>query len=235
MIEQGIVKAIHRAQARDDEKGIEQAKGLLSHYVALKGDGFQDPPVELTETQPKRETFSEAEKKALKREGLVVYPLVGLSIQDQKNAGQQFWYIIDAGEKFLTMSSRATEVAFNPDPKKFYLPGSNNKTLDQQIAMIQEYSDDLQKRLKLQSAEAIMGEAPDYVELIFTHFDATNKRERLFGQKYGFNYARTKTPTVGSFVADVGDFIVDSGPCVCDLRRGNGNDDVFAVPLVVPK
>lgn len=77
-----------------------------------------------------------------------------------------------------------------------------------------------------------MGEAPDYVELAFAHLDATG--ERLFGKKYDYNYARTKTPTVDSYVAHVSYFGSVDGLRVDYWYRDDGYGDVFASPLVVP-
>jgi len=77
-----------------------------------------------------------------------------------------------------------------------------------------------------------MGEAPDYSELAFAHERVTGVR--LFGRDYNFDYARTKTPTSGSYVALVGDFD-DNGLDVYRLHRGHGYDGVWAVPLVVPE
>ena len=85
---------------------------------------------------------------------------------------------------------------------------------------------------KVKGVEAIVGEAPDYVELVFAHLDATGVR--LFGKDYDYRYTRTKTPTVGSRVADVGRFNADYGLHVDNLRRGSGNSHVWVSPLVVP-
>ncbi len=82
--------------------------------------------------------------------------------------------------------------------------------------------------------EAIIGEASDYAELAFAHLDATDGKGYLFGEKYGYNYARTKTP-VGSGVAHVGDFGDVRGLGVGHWHPDNRLGRVFAVPLVVPK
>ena len=123
----------------------------------------------------------------------------------------------------------ASEVAIKPDA--LFIPKSNNKTLRQQEGMVAKFSTDLSKKVK--GVEAIIGEAPDYVELAFAHLDATG--DRLFGEKYDYNYARTKTPTVGSSVALVGHFNAVDGLVVNHWHRGLGSSDVFASPLVVPK
>ena len=134
---------------------------------------------------------------------------------------------------FEAFSSRRSEVAIPRDPKKLFLPNSNNKTLVQQEAMVVEFSQELGR--KVTGVQTVIGEAPDYVELAFAHLDKTRdegKKDYLFGENYNYNYARTKTPTVDSLVADVG--FCAGGLDVGSCHREYGHDDVFAAPLVVP-
>lgn len=178
--------------------------------------------------------FSKEALEFLKKKDLLHYPLNGQSLKAQKLAGRPFWYIVDAGEKFLTLPSMFSQVAINPSPDKFFLPRSNNLTLLQQQEMIDEYSYKLQKEFGSKEIKAVMGDAPDYTSLAFLHLDATKGKERLFGVKYGYEYARTKTPTGGSGVAGVGHFHAVLGLFVSDWFAGHGNVDVLAAPLVVP-
>lgn len=234
MIERGITEALHKAQKTGDKKAEAQALALASTLKAFKMDGFRDVPLPTPEQRVRR-AFTEEEKKALAKEGITaVYPLTGETIADQREKGRKFWYIAESDNNSLVaVHSLRGDVAIDPRPNKFFLPKSNNLTLDQQMEMVAEFSHKLQRRLKTDSVEAIMGQAPDYTELAFSHLDATS--ERLFGEKYDYNYARTQTPTVGSSVARVGDFSVGDGLGVSSWRRGGGSGRVFAVPLVVPK
>lgn len=235
MIERHVLEAVHIAQTSGDEKALEQARGLLSHVKALKLDGFQDVPLPQTEVSGKIKSFTDEEKKALAKEGLkVIYSLNGETIHDQKLAGRPFWYIAESESGSLQeVHAMFSEIAIDPRPEKFFLPKSNNSTLDQQLEMIAEHSHKLQRKLRTESVVAIMGEAPNYTQLAFAHLDATGVR--LFGKDYGFNYARTITPTVGTRVARVGRFGADRGLRVDRWIRGGGHDRVFASPLVVPK
>ncbi len=234
MIERGITEALHKAQKAGDKKAEAQAIALASVLKAVKLDGFRDVPLPSPESRVRR-PLNDEEKEALSREGLtVVYPLTGETIADQREKVRKFWYIAESdNNSLLAVRSLQGDVAVDPRPNKFFLPKSNNLTLDQQLEMVAEFSHKLQRRLKTDSVEAILGQAPDYTELAFTHLDVTS--ERLFGEKYDYNYARTQTPTVGSSVAIVGDFSADFGLRVNYLRRDDGNDYVFAVPLVVAK
>jgi len=123
-----------------------------------------------------------------------------------------------------------SEVAINP--ALFFLQDSSGKTLQEQEKMVKKFSEELAKKAKIKEVEAVIGEMPDYVELAFTHLDATG--ERLFGAKYGYNYTRTKTPTVESGVADVGNFHAEYGLRVFSWDRGHRHGSIFVAPLVVP-
>lgn len=208
---------------RGNINGADIARLLLSQY----GD-VSLPSPETPVLQP----FTSAEKSALKKDGLIIYPFSLQTIKSQKDAGKPFWYVVNGGPQFETVSSMVGEVAFNLNPDKFYLKGSNYKTLDQQEELNREYERELRERRSLPDhIRSVIGQAPDYTQLAFKHLEETG--ERLFGQKYGYNYARTKTPTSDSRVAYVGGFDAAYGLHVLNLDRGEGRSDVFLVPLVV--
>lgn len=229
MIERGVIEALHRAQAAKDQKAIAQAEALASVLKAVKLDGFQDVPLPRAEVLAELLRFSDEAREVLPKEGYRIYTLTGQSIRSEREAGRKFWSTWHRDyPDFEALMSMHSEVAINPE--QLFIPKSNNKTLDQQLELITKFSKDLGKKVK--GVEAIMGEAPDYVELAFSHLEATG--DRLFGEKYNYNYARTKTP-VGAGVARVGDFRAAYGLCVDHWDRGHGGSSVFASPLVVPK
>lgn len=175
--------------------------------------------------------FTDKQKEALHKIGLTaIYPLSGQSLRSLREGGRKFWtdWHKDSPD-FENLTSRLSEVAINPN--KLFLPKSNNKTLEQQEEMVKKFSEELRGRKRILGIEAVMGEVPDYTELAFLHLDATE--ERLFGEKYNYDYARTKTG-VGSGVALVGRFYADFGLCVDSWRPGSGGGGVWAAPLVVP-
>lgn len=214
---------------------------LFARQIATIREFRGDIPLPSTSVEtPKQESrvrgpISKEILEALVREGLTAaYSLTGESIADQQASGRKFWHIASSENgSLIQVPSITGDVVVDPRPNKFFLPRSNNLTLDQQLERIAEWSYKLQRRIGADAVEAVMGEAPDYSALTFAHFDATG--ERFFGQRYGFNYARTKTPTVGRRVAGVGSFFADLGLLVVDWGRGLGDDDVHAVPLVVAK
>ena len=235
MIERSIIEALHKAQ--EGSKQEVQTKALKAALDAIKADGFQDVPLPTApaakETAPVEiKRFSDEAREALTKEGYVIYALSGQSIRGLRESGRKFWstwHTDSQYEAFETKGSMASEVAVKPDA--LFIPKSNNRTLGQQEDLIAKFSLDLGKKVK--GVEAIMGEAPDYVELAFAYLDATG--ERLFSEKYGYNYTRTKTPTVDSHVADVRNFYAGNGLQVDDWDRDRGYSSVFASPLVVPK
>ncbi len=210
--------------------GADMAKILRGQYgdvplPSIQGTSRELPTLEIVRFAP------EARKK-LTEAGYAIHALTGRSIKTLQDAGKPFWSTWHKDYPELeAMRSRLSEVAVNP--AQLFLPDSNGKTLAEQEEMVKKFSQGLAKKGKIDGVEAVIGEMPDYVELAFTHLEATG--DRLFGQKYGYNYARTKTPTSESYVADVGRFHADGGLRVSYWLRGRGNGLVFAAPLVVPK
>lgn len=197
--------------------------------LAERGEQAQTP-----ETPVAIKPFSKEALDFLKRKGHLYYPLDGQSLKDQMLAGRHFWHIAPVGENFLTLSSMRSEVAFHPSPDKFFLPKSNNLILLDQQYMISEYSHKLQTEFGSGEIKAVMGDAPDFTLLAFLHLQAIRRKEGLFGRMYRYNYARTKTSTNGSSVADVGNFHATSGLHVDHWHADRGHYHVYAAPLIVP-
>lgn len=176
--------------------------------------------------------FSKEALEFLKKKHFLYYPLNRHSLKDQELVSRPFWYIVDAGENFLNLPSMQSEAAF-PSRDEFLLPKSNKLTLSQQQEMIDEYSYKLQREFGSEELKAVMGDAPDYCLLAFLHLDAT--KDYLFGEKDNYNFTRTKTPTSGTNVANVGSpKSPHYGLIVNHWDAGLGNDFLYAAPLVVP-
>lgn len=232
MIERSIVEALHKAQKGSKQEL--QASALKAVLDAVKADGFQDVPIlapkETAPVEVKR--FEDEAREALTKEGYVIYTLTGKSIRDQKQEGRKLWLRWNQNgqyEHLETKGSMTSEVAVKPDA--LFIPTSYNNTLEQQENLITKFSTDLRKKVK--GVEAIIGEAPDYVELAFSHLDATG--ESMFGEQYNYTYVSTKTPTVGYHVAIVGYFDEVNGLSVGHWNRDEGKGHVFVSPLVMPK
>ena len=224
-----------------DPRDLEHADTIAS---MLKARGSDIPlpsaatPVDASQTvQVRKETvpvvevkrFSQEQKEALEKQGFVIYGLTGQSIKTLRDSGHKFWsdWHKDYPD-FEALGSMQSEVAINPN--KPFLPKSNKKTLSQQEEMVNKFSEELGKEVK--GVKAIIGQVPDYVELVFQYLDKT--KDYLFGAKDNYDYARTKTPTSGSSVALVGNSSAADGLRVDSWDSGNSSDVVHAAPLVVP-
>lgn len=172
--------------------------------------------------------FSAEQRKGLERKGYLVYSLTGQTIATLRDAGHPFWSTWHQGEAIEQVHSMLTEVAVNP--KSLFLQDSNRKTLDEQLAMVEKFGRKIAGEVK--GVTAILGSAPDYTELAFAHLD--QRGQRLFGEDFNYDYARTTTPTGESVVAFVGNFDDAYGLYVYDLPQGGGYGLVWAAPLVVP-
>lgn len=173
--------------------------------------------------------FSPETKEALEKEGYLIYSLTGKSIKDLKKEGMKFlsrWH--EKYPDFETKPSIHSEVAFNP--KQLFLPNSNNKTLAEQEELVEHFSQKLSRKMK--GVKAIIGEAPDYVELIFNHLKQTG--EPLFGLDYKYGFTRTETPAVGATVADVGNFVAAFGLYIDSMDPNKSDDLVWVAPFVIP-
>lgn len=211
---------------RGNIAGAEMARVLRNQFGDIPFPSIPTPesPVEI-------KRFSDEQKEALRKEGYLIYGLTGQSIKTLRDAGRKFWSTWHEDSQFANLEalgSMQSEVAINPS--KLFLPKSDNKTLAQQEDMVDKFSQELGK--KVQGVKAIIGQASDYVELAFQHLDAT--QDYLFGKKYNYDWARTKTSISSSSVANVGSFHAAHGLEVNYWYHGFGHDHMRAAPLVVP-
>ena len=179
--------------------------------------------------------FNDVDREALLKAGALIYELTGETIEDQQGAGRKFWYVTDGGDKLLEKPSRRGEIAIFPDPNEFFIPESGGKSLADQEKLASRDTKALQKRLNTKGLKVIIPEeASTLTEITFKHLEETG--EWLFGERYGYNYGRTKNSTnkSGSSVAVVGSAFLDNGLFVNDWDRGDGFDSVRVVRLVVP-
>src|SRR5207244_1274346 len=86
--------------------------------------------------------FTHEGREALEKQGYVIYNLMGESIKSLKEAKRPFyskWH--NAFPKFEALPSMHSAVAINLD--NLFLPESNNKSLKQQEALVQKFSQGL--------------------------------------------------------------------------------------------
>lgn len=169
--------------------------------------------------------------------GYAIYTLNGASIKSHREAGKNFmsqWH--KPYQNFEELPSmRGVEVAMNVSNP--YLPKSNNKTFEEQVALISHFSQELSSEIP--GIVAIMGEAADYLEFALRHADTTlymGSPQFLFGPENNLfsRYARTRTLIDNGNVAGVGFFHPDRGISVFHWPADNRIPTVYAVPLIVP-
>lgn len=221
---------------------LARREGAPEHF----SDGSKSQETTVTEQLVLGERFTDEEKEALRTDGAVIYLLHGETILSQKESQRakgkpSFGYVVDAGERLLVLPSRKIELAIYPDPEKFFVPQSFNKSVKKQEEVVAQDARDLRERLNLTGiSEIIPDEAATLSEIVFQHLDATGVW--LFGKEYAaaqgldWVYGRTKNPTnaSGSHVASVGDADPDDGLGVDGWLRGDGRHRVGALRLVVP-
>jgi len=225
MAMQWLEREFRQTGTRQDKLNADLMAAMLEH----RGKDIPMPISPVATEAPRIEIvrFSTEAREALEGQGYKVYELTGQTVKSLRDSGKRFWSTWHKGYDFEDSASRSSEVAINP--KKLFLPRSNNKTLSEQQALVARFSADISA--KVSGVEAVLGEVPDYAELAFAHLDATG--DYLFGSKNDYSYTRTQT-RVGSDVARVGSFNPDSGLSVDYWDPAYRNGYLFAAPLVVP-
>lgn len=208
---------------------------LADRVAAILKDRGKDLPQPTKEGQPEIKRFTSEAREALEKQGYIVYSLTEKSIKTIIELGRPIrssWH--KDYPDFEAHGSMRSEVAINP--KALFLPESYDKTLPQQEAMVAEFSQVLEK--KVPSVKALIGDAADYVELVFLHLDATRRSQSkavyLFGERNYYNETITKTPVGDSSVARVGSFTTNEGLRIGYLDTGDGHPLVSAAPLIIP-
>ncbi|MCL5434815.1 MAG: hypothetical protein M1405_00300 [Patescibacteria group bacterium] len=185
---------------------------------------------------PTIKRFSKEALSALERNGFWLGELTGQSIAGYEKAGRRFYTkTIDRYPEIKDLLSRASEVAIGDPlnkPYDYILPDYNWKSFSDYFGMIDEYNKDLQE--KIPDVEAVIGEAPDYVELLCSFRDETG-----LILLDGLAYAATKT-RVGKSTVSVGhqdftpdyEMIIHANEMPADYKYFLS---MYCVPLVFPK
>lgn len=187
--------------------------------------------------------FTDEEKGALIKDGTFILSLPVETIEDEQKAKRPFGYVIDGGDRLLKLPSIGTDIAFYPDPKRFFIPYSSYKDLPTQEKLAEKDGKKLRKRLGLKddSLDVIIpDQASTFTALTFEYLDKTTREGKgvwLFGPKYGYFYGRTKNPIdeSGYYVANVGRAVPGNGVCVDFWNRARGCSRIHVVCLIVAK
>ena len=126
-----------------------------------------------------------------------------------------------------------SEVAINP--QELFLRQSDGRRFEKQMSLVEKFSRKFTRQAP--GTVAIIGRAPDYVELAFQHLDATG--QHIFGKDYGYKFAITNSITDNKSVpqfAIVGGFS-DAPENTLNIQtwfKETGAPNLQAVPLIVP-
>jgi hypothetical protein len=203
-------------------QGKTELADAIKALHSINGEDIPFPREELTSLI----RFSPEQRKALEHKGYIVYQLTGQTIAKLRYAGHPF-LSLHQGDPFERVASMRTDVAVNP--RSLFLKNSNRKTLDEQLVMINKFANKIGHEVN--GVTAILGSAPDYAELVFTHAAAADKM--LFGKENNYGYTRTATITSAATVSVVG-WIENNGLNIDEWGQGDCLDTLWVAPLIVP-
>lgn len=171
--------------------------------------------------------FSAESRELLERRGFSIFTLSGQSVSSLKDAGRKFWSTWH--EKYADIEqnkSLTSEVAI--DSGRLVIPGSNWKSIEEQMGLINAFSDQLASAIP--GVQAVMGEIQDYADLVFEYFDRTGG---YLLEQTGENYIRTKTLVSGSISTHIGAGSPE-GLIIGNLPGDNRAGSIYVAPLVIP-
>lgn len=158
--------------------------------------------------------FGQQETEVLLQDGALIYPSTGLSMFAQYKQGfpiDETWYQYVGIAKIAAVRSQVTQIALYPDPDKFYIPNSENKTLTEQELLAEQESALLRQRLGVDGLIIpIPANSATLTEIISRHQMATG--EILLGKKYGFKTIRTSQLLPEEKVTVINGGVMSLGP-----------------------
>ncbi|MBI2085852.1 hypothetical protein HYT74_00765 [Candidatus Daviesbacteria bacterium] len=121
-------------------------------------------------------SWSDQEKATLVNDGAVsiVQREKQFAVKDKQVdhcGGKKTDYIIDGRNRLVDFPSKVLEVAIYPDPEKFFVQGTFNKSKGRQEAIIARDAHQLRNRLGISNLDEILPEAPEVMEILFQHLE----------------------------------------------------------------
>ncbi len=137
-----------------------------------------------SETTHRITTFNSQDRHELQGAGLKLLRLTGQTIAELKQKGVS---INDFSEAMRHMKARTSEVAILPT---LFLEGGENKTLGQQILLVQQWEKNLKQGFSLTNCHAIIPEVQDLVATLATLGDSIPYVEFIAKDNHN-HFART--------------------------------------------
>jgi len=225
--------------------GSSKDKFLASAVELLRKIRGQDIPIK--EEIPERKGFSKETRRQLEGFGYEIIPLNDKTIQAFRAEGRQIrsslpedtekiifpprWVRdhnqrVRKTQQLLATPSRFSEVTFYPD--KLLLPESHGLTLNEHRQRVGE----LNAGLHIEGAQVVIGEAVDYLGLVFNRLDTSGIS--LFPEKKLGPGIRTTTPTwEGETIVLLFYQRQRSDAFILDSYSGDTRSS-YVMPLVVP-
>lgn len=186
--------------------------------------------LELEQSAPKK--FTEEARKSLEKKGFLIYELTGKTLSELEELGIRIageWW--EEEQSLTGKTSRKSEVAITPE---FYLfPDHFNPsrmfTFAEKQQAVEKFSNSLSRRIfgkGIKGVEAVIGEIPDYAELILQ----TKDKKSMFSKDVGGIYTNTNIDEENKFW-----IMLDKGIVIIG-KVGNIHSKQFApvAPLIVP-
>lgn len=119
--------------------------------------------------------FSSGTLKDIERNHGVVFDPLEASLAKLVAVKRPLWYITNRDNPgFMNLVARSTQIAIFPNPTDFYIPKSNNLSLDRQRELLAvDEAEVINKKMGIGGLRLIMGDVATHTGFVFAHFDKT--------------------------------------------------------------
>ena len=164
------------------------------------------------------------------RDGYAVYETLGKTPAGVRGEGMKFCFLDSNLEDF---SEPPALLAFKKKPSEFFLRGSHSILHDEQVKLIPEEQHKVDKKYPGDGLVVDEGELSEWIELAWTHFQATGRKVRLLGKVFGDNLTWTKTyERNGAYRACFGNWDEARGADARFWKSGYAKPRLGLAPLV---
>lgn len=164
-----------RVKKRHPEIGDFSLKGRLPQTV-----GVQNKETILSPLSAETQKLIEQ----MRSSGYAVYETTGRTPASLKSDGMLYWSLND---KLADTAAPSALLAFKKAPSEFFLPRSQNIVHDEQIKLLPQEQAKVDKKYPGAGLIVREGKLPEWAEISWMHFQATDRKVRLFGRDYGYN------------------------------------------------
>ncbi len=209
------------------------------YYVAMREKEDRGSFLKrLFEREKTFKRFGEQERQALKKAGAIICRGTGKTLIDLKGVERKISWVLKKKEfkeyKIVHTPSHVGEMAFFPNPRDFFVPGSLGKTLLEQEKLVKSDSEYLRKNLGVNGLEVVIPkEAATLVELAYFYFGV--KMDWLFARSYQRHHARTKQYTDSNHTLEVGFANKKDGLVVLESLASHRDAQTGVVRLIIPR